>query len=431
MRAPDGCFYSATDADSDGEEGKFYAWQSQQIGKLFNKEDASFIQSLYGVDESGNFNSTNILHLPQSLPEIAANKKLAYQALIEKIIPLREQMLEVRSKRVAPLVDIKQVSQWNGMMIMALAVSGQHQSQPHYIDAAMQCAEVIWQRGRDNQGHLYRSIVANQPTIAATLADYGYLLQALLTLYDVKYDKQWLERAKLIHQTMTRLFEDPQLGGFYNSVEKSRGLLPIRNKSSQDNDMASGNSAALLGLVMLAQRSDVPGLKKQIKRTISFFAASLNKRPLALPAMLRAISQYRQAAPASTAYAAQGKVRIKTFYHSSSNKGDSQILKIHIDIADGWHMNSHQPLQKNLIATTVKAKNLPADLLKMSYPRGKVKKVGFSEQNLSLYEHSVELSGQLTGSALPHYQVFSLRLQVCNDKVCLFPESVLITPLTQ
>ncbi len=438
MRAPGGCFYAATDADSEGEEGTFYLWQPAQLDKLFKQEDALFIQSLYGISPAGNFNGANILHLPLPLQDVAANNKLAYSALIDKITPLRQQMALARSERVAPLVDIKQISQWNAMMIMALASGGQQQNKPHYIEAAIQCADVIWQRGRDGLGHLYRSIVASQASVTAGLADHGYLLQAMLVLYDVSADKLWLDRAKRLHQNMTTLFEDPQQGGFYNSAEKTRGPLPIRDKASQDIDTASGNSAALMGLVMLAQRSDIPSLKKQIDSTISYFAAPLNQRPLALPAMLTAISQYRTPAPAAIAYAAKGKVRIETAYVEGNHEDDkdgSKKLKIRITIADGWHINSHQPLQKNLIGTRVEAKNLPADALKMSYPEGKIMKLGFSELELSLYENSVELSCQLMGSDLsdpwPHFQVFSLRLQVCSDKICLPPESVLIHAISK
>lgn len=434
MRAPDGCFYSAIDADSEGEEGLFYLWQPQQLDQLFNQEDSGFIQSLYGLTPSGNFKGFSVLHLPQPLRDVAANNKLAYSALIERITPLREQMAQVRAKRTAPFVDIKQVSQWNAMMIMALASVGLQQGGQRYVDAAIQCADIIWQRGRDGQGHLYRSIVASQSSVAAGLADYGYLLQAMLSLYDVSADKLWLERAKRVHQVMTTLFEDPQQGGFYNSVEKTRGPLLIRDKASQDIDTASGNSAALMGLVMLAQRSDIPSLKRQIDSTISYFADPLNQRPLALPLMLAAISQYRDPAPAVIAYAGKGKVRIETAYSEDDNEGNGKLLKIRITIADGWHINSHLPRHKNLVGTGVEAKNLPADAFKVSYPQGRIKKLGFSELELSLYENSVELSGKLTGSDLsepwPHFQVFSLHLQACSDKICLPPESVLITPLT-
>lgn len=421
MQSDDGCFYSAMDADSDGNEGSYYLWDHQQIDALFNKQDADLIKDLYNITLKGNFKGSNTLYMPFSLFEFAQSRKISYQQLLSKLKPLQQKMLLSRGERVQPSIDYKQVTQWNAMMVSSLANAGYIYAKPKYTDIAVQCAERIWQKARNKDSKLYRNIIQGRASITANLADYGEYIQALLVLYDISANPQWLHRAQQLYQVSNSLFEDQKNGGFYNSVEDDKGVNLFRTKASNDNDMPSPNASMLAALVMLNQRLDDLTIKRRIDRSIHFFSGALNNKTLSLTSMLTAIEHFRNAKPASIVYAAKGKVKVESTYSKKRRQ-----LMMTLSIADGWHLNSHQPLQEYLKATRVSSSKYK---LSMQYEQGHIKSLGFNKEKLSLYENKVLLLGLLEEDLDTAFLVFNIDLQACNDKVCLPPESLLISPM--
>ena len=420
MRSRSGCFYSATDADSEGSEGKFFVWKDQQISDLLGPEQAALVKHVYGISFKGNFEGSNILYLPSPLVDLADGLKLSREELLSQLAPLKSKLLEERNRRVAPFIDQKEITEWNAMMILALVQAGLVFQQPGYIEAAKECAEQIWKQMRDPRGQLYRIYLKDRASVQATLADYGYYIQALMALYDASEDLKWLERGESLHRLAMALFGDSKEGGFYNSSPDSLGPLVFRSKSAQDNITASGNSSMLMAMVMLYQRGGAFEIKQQIKRQLAFFAPAFNQHPMALPAMLIALEQYRSPGYSLVSYGAGGRVRVEA-------KKDQKQVTVTLTIAPGWHINSHNPLDRDLIPTRIRL--IDTDLTP-DYPPGKLKKLGFSQSQLSLYQDKVEIP-LVTGAAeLPAYLLVEVSLQGCDDTSCLTPEKLFVAVLS-
>ena len=225
MRGAEGGIYSASDADSEGEEGVFFVWTPAQLKEHLSKDDAKLVIDLYGVSEVGNFEGRNILHLPTSIESYARNHKIEVSELLMQLDRVREQLRLVREKREKPLVDTKILAGWNGLMITALAQGYVVLKDERFLQAAADIAEFIWQQQRPEKGKLYRVNLAGKASVAAGLEDYAFYGEALLALYDATKTTSWLDRAQQLADEMISIFWDTEYGGFFmNSVDA--GTLP-------------------------------------------------------------------------------------------------------------------------------------------------------------------------------------------------------------
>ncbi len=158
LQSEDGLFFAASDADSEGREGKFYAWPYAELCQHLDKQQLSLLERVYGVTEAGNFEGSNILHLPQTIDHIAAQLKRSPDQLQQQLSDIKTLLYDIRQQRPPPLRDDKIITEWNGMMITALAEAGQLMNNPHYIASARRAAKRIYQCSRDPQGQRKRSI---------------------------------------------------------------------------------------------------------------------------------------------------------------------------------------------------------------------------------------------------------------------------------
>jgi uncharacterized protein len=424
MRSDKACFYSATDADSENKEGKFYLWHDIDIASLFTPGETDFVRKLYGIRQEGNFNHKNILYLPNGLESVAEANDVDYQILLTKIAGIRQKLYQKRAERIPPFKDKKQIVEWSALMISALANSGLVFNTPEYIRVADQCAEAIWQHAINDQGSSSRLIDSNKSSASATLGDYGHYIQAMLTLYDVTDKDIWLTRSHLIYLQAVRMFQDKKSGSFFNTAFDQNEQFFLRNKDVTDNTIASGNSAMLMAMVMLHQRSGQFVKQSQIKEFISYNASTINQNPIAFIAMLAAVDESLQANIKPVKYAAKGNIKI----HAEFRQNKKQ-LTLTLMISNGWHINSTQPLQSNLIPTTVELVYPTTADLTMQYPEGHLKSLSFSQQELSLYEDELKLTGNIVQPVASNYLLINIRLQACDDKMCLPPETVRIAPI--
>ncbi len=419
LLSSDGCFFSGMDADSNGQEGLYYLWSPKEIEALLPRIDTQFIYNLYNIKAADESSQALYLSTPLQFNKITSDNSFQNKNLLS----IHQIMRDYRTTRSPLSIDIKQITQWNAMMIMSLAIIGNEQQIIRYSDAAKQCAEIIWNKGRDAKGHLYRSLIASKATGDAVLADYAYYIQALLTLYDISNNPIWLNRATSIYKVMVNVFSDKIHGGFYNSTLSENESFDIRTKVSLDSDMASGNSAALQALVMLSKRNNTLSIQSEINRSIMNFSNQLNDKPLTLPSMLDAIEQYRDPVPRVIAYAAGGNIKVTSRFTSNNN------FNISILISKNWHINSHTPLNKKFISTSLTSETISPQNMIINYPVGELIKVGFDEQPLSLYQGSIEINVEIPPKEAKLFHSYSLTLQACNDKQCLLPEKVNIYPL--
>jgi len=249
-----GGFHSSEDADSEGEEGKFYVWTPDEIRAVLGEHDSALFFEYYGVSEAGNFEDHSILHVPFEPLEFARSKGLALNELEERIESLRRKLYKAREARVRPGKDDKVIAAWNGMMISALARGYQVMDEERFREAAEKAARFVLEemvrdgvllrtyRGRGDGG------VSKLP---AYLDDYAEMANGLLDLYESTFDLQWLEAADQLAGRMVADFWDEKDGGFFYTSASHKNLL-ARTKPLYDGAVPSGNSTATLVLLRLS-----------------------------------------------------------------------------------------------------------------------------------------------------------------------------------
>jgi uncharacterized protein YyaL (SSP411 family) len=237
LRGPEGGFYSALDADSEGVEGKFYVWTLEELhGVLGDLAEPAI--AYFGATAGGNFeHRANVLEargpVPAALPEI------------------RRRLLEARGARVRPGLDDKRLTAWNALTISALAEAGAVLERADYLEAAERAAQFLLDELRDEHGRLLRTWKDGRGRIPAYLEDHAFLLEAFLTLYEAGFDPRWYAEAVRLADVLIDRFEDRERGGFFTTAADETGL-PARRKDLEDAPIPSGNSAAAFGLLRLA-----------------------------------------------------------------------------------------------------------------------------------------------------------------------------------
>ncbi|HYC82072.1 MAG TPA: thioredoxin domain-containing protein [Solirubrobacterales bacterium] len=278
MRGPEGGFYSALDADSEGEEGKFYVWFPEEIRALLGEEKAAPLLDCYGVSERGNFEGANVLHRAQgaTAPEPPG------------LDAARARLLAAREERVRPGLDDKRLLAWNALAISALAEAGAVLERDDYVAAAQECASFVWETMRDDAGHLLRTYKDGEARLNAYLEDHAFLLEALLTLYEASFERRWFEAAGEVAEAMLTRFADPERGGFFSTSSDHEELI-VRRKEVGDHPIPSGNSAAALGLLRLAALSGERRYRDAAEGIFGLFAKPASEHPDAFAHLLRAI----------------------------------------------------------------------------------------------------------------------------------------------
>ncbi|HEU5106642.1 MAG TPA: thioredoxin domain-containing protein [Solirubrobacterales bacterium] len=277
MRGPEGGFYSALDADSEGEEGKFYVWTPEQIREVLG-ERAGPLLEFYGVTERGNFEGKNILHLTGG-PEATAP---------ENLDEMRETLLAARAKRVWPGLDDKRLASWNALAIAAFADAGAVLGRDDYLDAARACAEFVLTQLRDESGNLLRTYKDDRAHLNAYLEDHAFLLEALLTLYESTFEERWFTEAQALADTTIERFGDPERGGFYSTSSDHEELI-ARRKEVGDHPIPSGNSSAAMAMLRLAALTGERRYEEAGTGVFALFAEPAVRHPDAFAHMLRAL----------------------------------------------------------------------------------------------------------------------------------------------
>src|SRR5262245_14632973 len=280
MRAPEGGFYSAEDADSEGEEGKFYVWTPADLEKALGEEDAALFARTYGVTEAGNFeHGWSILHLDPdakpAAPEIEA-----------RLAKARSTLLAVRSKRVRPHLDDKVLTDWNGLMIGALAEGASTLGEPRYAEAAAKAADFILTAMRKN-GRLLHTWRQGEAKIPGFLEDHAFLGNGLVDLYEATFDPRWLKEARGL-ATALEGFRDTAGGGWFLTSGTHEKLL-ARPKELYDGAIMSGSSMATLFLLRLGHLTASPALEEEGRKALARFGSELSARPTAYTQMLIAL----------------------------------------------------------------------------------------------------------------------------------------------
>jgi uncharacterized protein len=272
MRAPEGGFYSALDADSEGVEGKFYVWSLDELSELVSEEAIAY----FGATRRGNFDHLN--HLTARGPAIGDEERAAARAAL----------LERRNGRVWPGLDDKRLAGWNALMIGALADAGAVLGRSDYLDAARGAAEFVLTRMRDDRGRLLRTFNEGQAKLNAYLEDHAFLLEALLDLYEATFEARWFTEARTLADTMIARFADDDQGGFFSTSDDHEQLL-ARRKDLEDTPIPAGGSAAALGLLRLSALTGEHSYERRAVGHLRLLHEIAPRHPTAFGHVLRAI----------------------------------------------------------------------------------------------------------------------------------------------
>ncbi len=294
MRGPEGGFFSAYDADSEGEEGRFYTWTPAEIHAAltgtadegtncikFPFQQVGNLMQFYGVTETGNFEGRTVLHLAQGVEAVEP----------EGLEAMRRVLYDVRARRVWPGLDDKRLASWNALMIGTLAEAGAVLEREDYLDAARGCAEFVWTDLRDAEGNLLRTYKDGRAHLSAYLEDHAFLLEALLTLYESSFEPIWLERARLLADEILDRFADEERGGFFSTAIDQEALI-ARRKEVSDHPIPSGNASAAFGLLRLATLTGERRYEQSAVDALRLFAGPAGRHPDAFAHFLRALDFY-------------------------------------------------------------------------------------------------------------------------------------------
>jgi uncharacterized protein YyaL (SSP411 family) len=273
MRGPEGGFYSALDADSEGEEGKFYVWTVEQVREALG-DDADAALDYFGVLPGGNWEGKTILTRGAEQPE--------------GFEELRRRLYDARAERVWPGLDDKRLTSWNALMVAALADAGAVLERGDYLDAARTCAGFLLRDLTGADGRLLRTWKDGEGRLNAYLEDHAYLLDALLTLYEATFEPRWLVAARALADTTIERFGDPDNGGFFETSTDHEKLL-ARRKDPEDHPIPSGNAAASYALLRLAALTGEHGYERQGVGVLRLFAELAPRHPNAFAHFLQAL----------------------------------------------------------------------------------------------------------------------------------------------
>jgi uncharacterized protein YyaL (SSP411 family) len=287
LTSPEGGFYSAEDADSEGEEGKFYLWTEAEIREILSSGDSELVVKLVGIEASGNYaepsrvrSGKNILHVPKPLEQVALEGNLPLDELILRLSKIRSVLFEKREARVHPMKDDNVLADWNGLMIAALARASQVFGERKYLQAAVKAANFVLSQMSDEDGLLYHRYAKGEKAIGGFLDDYAFLAWGFIEIYEACFEDKYLQTALELTKTMVARFWDEKDGGFYFTAESAEHILS-RRKEVYDSALPSGNSVALFNLLRLSLLSSNSVFEEIASKTCRAFSGEVKIAPTA------------------------------------------------------------------------------------------------------------------------------------------------------
>ena len=289
---PDGGFHSAEDADSEGEEGRFYVWSYDELRSVLDKDEFRTLESIFDLRSEGNFKDEatgvrtggNILFLKKGIPADSLSSGEDPPSIEDVLIKLRK----IRNRRVRPQKDDKVLSDWNALMISALARASRSLKEQKYAERAEWAASFILGRMRKDDGTLFHRYRDGESTIDGFLEDHSFMVQALLDLYEATLKEEHLKEALSLNRITIERFKDNDRGGFFQ-VSPGHEALMLRNKEAYDGAIPSGNSVQMLNLVRIARMTGDHSLEEIARRTGRSFSEDIGRSPSSFAYLLCAL----------------------------------------------------------------------------------------------------------------------------------------------
>ncbi|TWU22551.1 hypothetical protein Pla52o_36100 [Novipirellula galeiformis] len=293
LKSDDATFYSSLDADSEGEEGKFYRWNKEEIETL-EKSLKGFerFATIYQFHEKPNFEVEFFAPAPKhSLTEIAKQSEQTYENLWDAMQVVKSELLTIREKRERPLRDEKVLAAWNGLMIAGLADCGRLLDRSDYIGAATKAADFILAKLAADDGTLRRDYASDAKKLDGYLDDYAFFVSGLIALHRATGEAKWMKAAESLTEKQIELFWDETVGGFFFTTAE-QSLLIVRMKNPTDGALPAGASVAAENLLYLKKHSDVFAEKDYLGKLAVTAAAVIKQNPAAAPRMAAVLADY-------------------------------------------------------------------------------------------------------------------------------------------
>ncbi len=438
MRAPDGAFYTAQDAEVAGVEGASYIWTEREIQDILGTGSAEFLRTYsitplprptgasgdaQGADSGGR---QGVLRIQ---PDLASSAHLSgVEETVRRLAPLRQRLLAARSLRHQPFRDEKILTGQNGLAIKALAVAGTRLSRPDWTAAAARAGEAVWASGwSTNAQRLHHESFRGHPQLAAFADDYALLGSAFLALHTATSDHRWLDRAILLAEDVVRQFL--RFDGRVATALPGSDLL-VAPPESGDDVQPSATSAIVDFLAEIATATKSRAYRDEAARVLAAVAADVGQRPSAWPSLIAAaISRDDEPGNMTISPLVTGPQTTSDVVSVSATRRDSPDrteFVVHLKIASGYHVNANPASLDGLIPTTVRIDGKKS--AQVQYPTGTLFHPTFTADSIRVYEGTVELHGTLpvssaTGSSISGH----LKVQACDQTACLLPSDVPFT----
>ncbi|HEX6981639.1 MAG TPA: thioredoxin domain-containing protein [Balneolaceae bacterium] len=292
-----GGFYSAEDADSEGEEGKFYVWSVTEIREVLSATEAKLAIEVFNLTEEGNYKDEatghrtgkNIPHLQKSMAALSDKQCMQIREFEAHLESVREKLLEVREKRVHPLLDDKILTDWNGLMIAALAKAGRAFQNEDYVKQAKRCYKFISTHLLDENNELKHRWRKGNAAIDAHADDFAFLIWGLIELYEATFEPEYLQQAIKLNQKFIDQFWDDEKAGFYFTSKSGEKLLG-RKKEIYDGALPSSNSVAMMNLLQLGRLTESTKWEEMADRMNQLFSTNIQKAPTGFGFALQGIN---------------------------------------------------------------------------------------------------------------------------------------------
>ncbi|HEX7477548.1 MAG TPA: thioredoxin domain-containing protein [Polyangiales bacterium] len=289
MQTSEGGFASAQDADSEGEEGQFFAWTPAQLRSVLGDERGRAVAAWFDVTDQGNFeHGKSVLWMPVPRQTVAQHVGIPLPELRALVDSAKPELLAARARRVHPATDDKVLAAWNGLMIGALAQAYQVLEDPLYLDAAQRAARYVLDGMRQPDGRLFATARHGRAHINACLDDYAFVAQGLIDLYEASFDERWLREALALTELVETRFADRERGGYFTTGAGHEALI-TRCKSVQDGALPAGSAVHALSLLRLAELTARPALLAQAHAAVDGLAKLALRHPQAFSHLLIAL----------------------------------------------------------------------------------------------------------------------------------------------
>jgi uncharacterized protein len=455
MQLPEGGFYSATDADSEGAEGVFFLWTIAELNEVLSTDEAKFIVDVYGLSEYGNFEGSNILNLSLPFTDYENQFGASFSEDLDRILL---KLYQVREERMHPLRDDKLIVAWASAMISTLAQAGSYYKNAQWVGAAEKAAQLIRKNNVTNTGKLNRIYLNNTTSIEGQLEDYVNYVEALINLFDITASAQYLENADVLMRTCLDEFWDSEQQGFFLSPINQIGPQLTRSRSASDGATISAVSTALACLISLRDRSallksDKKGnnennkendnedtvasdefYRTKCERCINSLLGDINDNAVSHTSMLRQLVSFEEGSTSLIQYVDGGLAKVQV-EQSIANDLNAKTITLNLTIADGWHVTAPQASNgeggeeyKELTLGVSKNENHWLSR-SIEYPESGNSIASIEGEKVAIYETAATIKLELERTQLPADESsFSAEiyceLQLCNDKNCLLPKTL-------